>query len=38
MTKKEFLLTKSLQYQTDKWREYEKISAWGLSVDSIPNS
>ena len=38
VTKSEFLLTISIQYQADKWWEYRKMSVWELWVDPIPNS
>ena len=36
VTKTEFLLTISTQYQADKWWELRKISVRGLLVDPIP--
>ena len=36
--KTEFLLTKSIQYQTDKWWEQRKIYFRGVLVDWLPNS
>ena len=36
VTKTEFLLTISTQYQADKWWESRKISVRGLLVDPIP--
>ena len=38
VTKTEFLLTISIQYQADEWWEYRQILIWGLLVDPIPNS
>ena len=38
MTKTEFLLTISIQYQAEKWWEQRKISIWGQLVDPILNS
>ena len=38
VTKIYFLLTKSIEYQADKWNEYWKISIRGLSSDPLPNS
>ena len=37
MTKTEFLLTISRQYQADKWWEQKNISIVGLLADAIPN-
>ena len=37
MTKTEFLLTISIQYQAEKWWEQRKISIWGQLVDPILN-
>ena len=36
VTKTEFLLTISTQYQADKWWELRKILGRGLLVDPIP--
>ena len=36
VTKTEFLLTISTQYQADKWWELRKILVRGLLVDPIP--
>ena len=38
MTKTEFLLTISKQYQEHKWWELRKISIIGLLIDPVPNS
>ena len=38
VTKREFLLTISIEYQANKWWEQRKISITGLLVDPVPNA
>ena len=38
VTKREFLHTISIPYQTDEWQEYREISIRGLLVDPIKSS